>query len=262
MGGYWAMHKYKRGSVLRDSSLFVGYDYLRENVFWPLEYTNQWRQKQAVIAALFQTGGRISEVLSLTKSNFYEDPGAPDMVVILDMPILKLYTKEEEYYEVVDRRPVSKATGEPLAITRLYKKDPKTGKWRRKRWKTKRKIEYRDIRYPRDEPLHEEYLQPWIDQVEGEKLFSLNYQAVYHALYRLKVKKTPLTRNLRNFYPHWFRAQRAAHLRQAYGFDQLDLMEFFGWRTHQMAARYARIGGIGLGEKMRMARQRLEEGAH
>lgn len=52
-------------------------------------------------------------------------------------------------------------------------------------------------------------------------------------------------------WPHWFRAQRASQLVADYGFEVMDLVDFFRWEKSDVALTYARRGWRGLASKMR-----------
>lgn len=245
--GYWATHEYQRGSIIRDSDSFMGYPYLERNVFSPLGIDHRGGMYQAIVAALFQTGGRINEVLDLRRENFDLNVHK-ELVSVRRMTLLKRYEKVEEYWEIVDEPPMKLATGEPTKITKLYKEYE--GTYRRKRWTTKKVGARRDFSYPKNEPLHTKYLLPWIEEVDEGKLFNVGYNAVYNHLYRLEVEPHVIYATPRIYNPHWFRGQRAAHLRLEYRFDYMDLIRFFLWESTEMPKHYASLGGIPIGEKM------------
>lgn len=74
--GHWATHEYHRASVERDVIEFCGWDFLRK-IIQECNNTNYYRRAgllrkrdKALVATLFETGGRISEVLALEKKNF------------------------------------------------------------------------------------------------------------------------------------------------------------------------------------------------
>lgn len=253
--GYWATHEYKRGSIKRDSDTFLGYEYLERNIFAPLEpspstsktCTSQWRMYQALMAALFQTGGRISEILDLQRSNFFIDTH-PELAVVRRMLLLKRYEKTDEYWEYAKEQPRQMATGALTNIGKMFRKHE--GKYRRKRWRTKSIEERRDLSFPKAEPLYAKYLLPHLQKVKEGKLFKVKYNAIYSVLYKLPVEESKPFATPKHYNPHWFRGQRAAHLRINYGFDTLDLKNFFEWKSDDMAGYYARLGGIPIGEKM------------
>lgn len=90
--GYWATHKYSRGSVLRDVNQFCGWDILNK-IIGEIDNTNYGRQvtllrkrDKALVATLFETGGRISEVLALEKRNFQI---LPERILVTAMIVVK-----------------------------------------------------------------------------------------------------------------------------------------------------------------------------
>ncbi len=52
-------------------------------------------------------------------------------------------------------------------------------------------------------------------------------------------------------WPHAFRGWRASQLVSDYGFQVLDLVDFFSWRKVDMAVHYSRRGWVGLLGRMR-----------
>jgi hypothetical protein len=52
---------------------------------------------------------------------------------------------------------------------------------------------------------------------------------------------------------HWFRSQRASQLVNDYGFEVMDLVNYFDWKDVETAIRYAKKGWRGLTEKMNKA---------
>ena len=90
--GYWANHDYHRASVLRDIDEFCGWEFLNRLIL-ECNDTNYYRKPdllrdrdKALIATLFETGGRISEVLALDKRNFKI---LPERVLVTGMIVLK-----------------------------------------------------------------------------------------------------------------------------------------------------------------------------
>ena len=71
--GYWASHKYHRVSV-EDVEEFVGWPYLLKLIkhCGKTRYVNRWHNERdkGLVATLFETGGRLKEVLMLRKNNF------------------------------------------------------------------------------------------------------------------------------------------------------------------------------------------------
>jgi integrase len=117
---------------------FCGWDYLLDTV----NRCDRIRDK-ALISALFETGGRVSEVLSLEKKHFALDD--PDYIVVKAMPIFKRYKKIGEYTDEQGRR----------------------------RWKTTKTKGYRTFPIPRREPLVP-YLLDYLDLCKSDRLFNIS----------------------------------------------------------------------------------------
>jgi integrase len=90
----------KSRSVERDVQGFCGWEFLlriREACGRPVD--------KALIAALFETGGRVSEVLQLKKSNFV-DRG--EFLVVDSMPVLKKKEKSYRTFPIPKWEPLTK----------------------------------------------------------------------------------------------------------------------------------------------------------
>jgi site-specific recombinase XerD len=121
---------------------FCGWDFLLKL----LQKCEQERDR-ALISALFETGGRVSEVLQLKKDNFVvQEP----YVVVKAMPVLKRYNKVGEF---IDRNG-------------------------RKRWKTAGKKAYRTFPIHIKEPLCSPLLK-YVEARRTERLFSIGRFQVY-----------------------------------------------------------------------------------
>jgi site-specific recombinase XerD len=124
---------------------FCGWDFLLKL----LPKCKQERDR-ALISALFETGGRVSEVLQLKKDNFVvQEP----YVVVKAMPVLKRYSKVGEF---VDRKG-------------------------RKRWRTSEKKSYRTFPIHMKEPLCLSLLE-YIEERRTEKLFDIGRFQVYRVV--------------------------------------------------------------------------------
>lgn len=209
---------------------FCGWDFLLSfiKVFDFLPY-------QGFVAALFLTGGRVSEVLELTKRHFNLSLHS-DLIVVEHMPILKRY-------EVVDKVP-----------------DP--SKKRGFRWVTERKSDYRFFPIRKSEPLVS-YLMKWIDLAPSDKLFEFDrFKALIMLRHAGKIlnKPIPFTKHTTEnrplmsweVFPHLFRAERASQLASEYSFDIYSLRQFFGWKPRKldMAEKYAALDWKGLARRM------------
>jgi len=226
--GYWARHPYIRLNVRDYSEEWVGYQPLLELI----ELASQPRE-QAFLSALFLTGGRVSEVLTLRK-NMFEIRKRERVIVVRNMPLLKRYRKIEEIKDEQGRR---KWVTEKLQKTR--KPFPISLK----------------------EPLTP-YLLNWIEAIPDEDglLFPSPYHVgkplsrfwAYYTIRRLDEAVSPelrqklglhkplvvdgkVVRDRLHLWLHFFRSQRACCLVSEYGFQLHDLLDFFSWEHIQTA---------------------------
>lgn len=187
---------------------------VEEFVGWPVleKMVDNARARDSSFAAIsFETGGRVTEVRMLHKNNF-----------ILTNPKVILVTKMR-------------------ALKRFH----------REHGKVVLDIAYRKM-FPvrRDDPLAKPMLE-WIEKHDAW-LFPTNRG---NEPYLSRSMAYVIARRLGDsigqwIYPHWFRAQRASQLHLEYGFDTIDLMEFFAMKDAKTATRYAKMGWRGLAEKM------------
>lgn len=165
---------------------------------------------QALIAATFLTGGRISEVLLLKRGNF--DLSNKEILIVKSMPVLKRFKKVGE--RIVDGK---------------------------KKWITEKQLAYRTFPIVRKEtavPVLENWLKRF--RHKDEQLFDVNRVKAFLIIRALG----------KDLYPHWFRAQRACQLAYDYGFDVHDLMDFFQWKDIRITMHYSSLGYKGLAKRM------------
>jgi len=241
--GYWATHPYIRLNVRDYSEEWVGYQPLLELI----EYAGSPRE-QAFLSALFLTGGRVSEVLSLRK-NMFEIRKRERVIVVRNMPLLKRYRKIEETKDEQGKR----------------------------KWITEKLVKTRKP-FPilLSEPLTP-ILLSWIEAISEEDglLFPSPYKIgkplsrfwAYYTIRRLDMAVSPELRqklglnkplivegvkvkdNI-HLWLHFFRSQRACCLVSEFGFQLHDLIDYFSWEHIQTAMDYAKKGWRGLAEKM------------
>jgi len=241
--GYWATHPYIRLNVRDYSEEWVGYTPLLELI----EYAGSPRE-QAFLSALFLTGGRVSEVLSLRK-NMFEIRKRERVIVVRNMPLLKRYRKIEETKDEQGKR----------------------------KWITEKLVKTRKP-FPilLSEPLTP-ILLSWIEAISEEDglLFPSPYKIgqpltrywAYYTIRRLDMAVSPELRqklglnkpfivdgvkvkdNI-HLWLHFFRSQRACCLVSEFGFQLHDLIDYFSWEHIQTAMDYAKKGWRGLAEKM------------
>lgn len=209
---HWKTHKYKRHSVERDVEEFVG---------WPV-LENMIQKARARDAAFgitsFETGGRVSEVCVLHRNNFILTN--PKVILVTKMRVLKRFHREPD-----PENPSKKK----VVLDVVYRKT---------------------FPISRSDPLAKSMLE-WIEE-HDTWLFPTNQgKEPYLSRSMAYVIARRLGDSIGEWvYPHWFRAQRASQLHLEYGFDTIDLMEFFAMKDAKTATRYAKMGWRGLAEKM------------
>jgi len=251
--GYWATHPYVRLNVRDFSEEWVGYKPLLELVALASKH-----REQAFLSALFLTGGRVSEVLALRKSNF-EIRKEENLIIVRGMPLLKRYRKLQE-----------------LNFT-----NPKGQTIRR--WLTQ-KLEKTRKPFPilYSEPLVP-FLLDWLEKIPEENglLFPSPYREgkplsrfwAYRFIRKLD-KTVPLelrqklgldkplviegvkVKDSLHLWLHFFRSQRACCLVSEFGFQLHDLLDWFSWEHFETAMDYAKKGWRGLAEKMLQTQKR------
>ena len=213
----------KYHSVRRDVISFCGWPFL-------LEFINSTSGNlRAFISALFETGGRVSEVLQLRKEHF-DLSTHPDLVIIRNMPLLKRFKKVGEIPDPTKKSGV--------------------------RWITEPIIEFRTVPIRIDEPPMPYLIEYVKDADSNELLFPFSRSTAF-----LKVRAVGerLNRPIPNatidssqVYNHFFRSERACQLVDDYAFDIFELDRFFGWKSGNLktAEIYARMGWRGLARMM------------
>ena len=250
--GYWATHDYERESVL-NIPRFCGWPTLvwlvkaAEMTQYRTDERDYLRRRdQALATTLFQTGGRLREVLMLQKHNFKI---LSDKILVTGMPLLKRFDKKRSWIERRKELPGN-------CTDKLYQWDEKRKVWWRKRWETEpRKVQRKDFTISLVEPLSH-ILIDWISRAD-DYLFpasrvskqpfladSRAYTIVREIedLFNNLVEKGTIDLETIRLYNHWFRAQRASQLVKDYGYREFRLKRFFGWIDSTMPFHYAHLG--------------------
>jgi len=208
---------------------------------------------QALIAAIFETGGRILEVLMLQLHHFEVEK---DRIYVKGMPIVKRFVKTDEILDIKDEKP----TG---IFSHLYHWSHKKDGWVRRKWKTEPKIEVRGtLLLPKFEPLVK-YLESWLEKTE-DYLFPTYYDTDDNRKWisttrAYQIVTTVGKRLGLELWDHWFRAQRASQLATEYGFREAELDDFFGWKKGGITSRrYAKLATSRQEELMQPEKIRLE----
>lgn len=207
----WTSETYSRRSVA-EIEKFVGWDFLKRLVA-NCRHGENLKRDRALICALFETGGRSSEVLQLTPEMFVRKEVPVNTVVVRGMPVSKRYKKVGDVFNPEDRRKM---------ITKPVKA-------------------FRSFPIRTDEPL----CPPLLEFIETrddreDKLFNIGRRRVYQIVTRIDPR----------VWPHWFRSQRASQLAWDYSFDAQKLTEFFNWNDLKTAFKYSHFGYKKLAESM------------
>ena len=240
--GFWASNQYYRLSVELVEE-FCGWRNLNELIRSAGSLRNQ-----AFFTGLFQTGGRVTEVLGLITEKFVVRQ-TEGVIICRDMMLKKRYKKVKEILD-------------------------ETGK---RRWLTE-KISAKRKPFPIiiAEPLSPILIE-WIGQSK-EWLFPSPYKDsapltrfwAYKLVRRLDLRiseelrislglNKPLIVNeiqvkaRIHLWLHWFRSQRASQLVRDYGFEIIDLLKYFSWEKYETALHYAQKGWKDLAAKMKAA---------
>lgn len=227
--GYWADHNYSRRSVANEEEPFLGWDKM-------VSLCNRLfgDKNKVLLATIFLTGGRITEVLNLRKSNFYI---SSDSITVKNMSLLKNYDKKGSWTEWKKKEDLP--TNE---LRRLYKFDDEKDMWFRNRFYTEGVDTVRKkYAFPIDEALTH-YLLDWLDIRKDEDYLFYGRNNVKPLSYSQAYK---IINNI-GYYPHFFRSQRACCLVNYYKFDISQLMEWFTWTEITTAQRYFRTGSDNL----------------
>jgi len=265
---YWKTHKYKRHSVEKDVKTFCG---------WPLllKLIGSCSKPivKALIACLFETGGRVSEVLSLRVDMFQVNKQTqPPIIIVSGMPLFKRYEKVDTYLECL--KCGAKNEKASNICVKCGSHDLK------KRFVTKRLEEVRnDFSIRADEPLAKIMVQHIVEVIENRKeeferlkqkclkenrkptQNETDYMNKLGYIFLNPLTMKPYTRKwaykvLRKagkeigvyFYNHRLRAERASHLGRSLRAE--SLLEWFSWEKWETAKIYARKGPERLAEEM------------
>jgi len=217
MPGYWSTHEYHRMAVTNLQG------WLGWTPFMKLVGLSKGSRERAFICASFATGGRITEVLALRKSNFevLKDQG---IVLIKGMALKKRYRK----VEAITKEDGSKGwLTEPVLKSRaafpIVMAEPTTG-----------------------------IVLDWLGGIQ-DLLFESPYRDGplsrfwgYNVLRELDRGIDPrlreelgLTKGM-HLWPHMLRSLRASQLNEDYSLGLEELLSFYSWESLVTARRYAR----------------------
>ena len=206
----------------RDTRGWIGWDYITE--------VANLSENPTLIQGIFLTGGRATEMLELQRGHF-ADMGS--YYEVRGMPVFKKF--------IILSKTLDKETG-------------------RRKYKTQPVMVRRTFPILKIEPLAKPFWDSIKDLDREEKLFSWPGQDdQYWQLYKIVAKIDPPYSILapmdrmgrqKNLYPHWFRAQRACQLRVDYNLSLDRLVEFFKWKSLDMARLYAGVSSADMAYAM------------
>ncbi len=203
--GFWATHEYHRSTVV-DIEEFIGWPTMKALVKEADELTGELE------AVIFESGGRISEVLAL-KAGHFEDRG--HLILVKAMPVFK---RKKRINAPVKFRTFPIKKSEALVQYLLARLE----------------------RLPRDRPDALLFPSPYKTELARAYSPTRAYQLVHAEGHKHGI----------HVYNHWFRAQRASQLASEYGYQLHDLLEFFKWKNLRTAMRYAHLGWMDLARRM------------
>jgi len=256
---YWDTHTYYRMSVTDDITKFCGWKSIVELVNF--RYNSEL--ETAFLSALFLSGGRIKEVLNLTKENFTlcARPDGEKYLRVDNMTLEKRYKKIGKKY--VDEEGNN-------------------------RFHTKKEFAFRgQFSIMLKEPIAD-FLFKWINKSKGGLLFPSSFHRKgekrgimprsRHWAYRFTIRLSKAipsslvtalglgmpqivdrteenpngrikAKNL-HLWLHWFRSMRASQLRHDYHWDIYELMNYFSWKDVKIAKRYIHEGAEDMAASM------------
>jgi len=241
---------------------FIGWDKLLSiidacnNIDYDIYYRDFCRERdKGLVAVMFETGGRVGEVVSLTKANF--DFNHSKYCVVSGMLLEKRFEKIGSYYETITEKPTGAHAKryEPQILA--------NGKqiWKRKRWDTtitSEKVKKLRIRKPfpifKNEPLYS-VMEKYVKQNHSDLLFPSSRLRKNKTRFMTITNAWIIIHRLQELteiqmWPHWFRSQRASQLFHEYGLTWEDLKMWFDWQSEAMASLYAKTSPETLAERM------------
>ena len=101
----------------------------------------------------------------------------------------------------------------------------------------------RDVPIPLSDPLAQIVLERWKNLKEDDFMIKVSARRVRQILEKYMVRGQSIS-------PHLLRHSRATYLKRVKGFDDLDLMKFFGWKDVRSPYRYAFVGYKDIARKL------------
>ena len=234
----WRFKPYQRLSVAEHVEGWIGWKAMKQ--LMKHARRSLGKREEAFFTALFLTGGRVSEVLSLKRGNF-DIREAEGLIIVRGMPLLKRYKKIREVETVEGKRWITEKlekTRKPFPIVLSEPLTPTLLKWLEKFGKPGALLFPSPYRI--EEPLSRFWAYNQVRRLDDTLPLTLK-------------KQLGLNKPHMHLWLHWFRSQRASQLVEDYGFSTLDLIDWFSWEHEKTALNYARRGWRGLASKMKAA---------
>ena len=238
---YWVSHPYNRLSVKKYVEEFVGWTALKQLV----NYAESGRDR-GFLSALFESGGRVREVLALEAENFSILP-KENLIIVRNMKLSKRYKKLEDHIDELGhkhwitelipsiRKPFPILLGEPLAQILYDFLQGKHGLLFPSPYKAKL-------------PLTRSWAYKLVRGLDSSLPVDLKKRLGLDRAFQDR-EGHKISDSI-HLWLHWFRSQRASQLVSDYGFELLDLIDYFSWESERTAIIYARKGWRGLSSKM------------
>lgn len=125
----------------------------------------------------------------------------------------------------------------------------------RRKFRMISKKDYRDFPIRKDTPLSQIFID-YVEEFDGDDiLFPFTYGQISYRINLMGVNLPQgyykkgwwyYAREFGEWWPHRIRAERACQLRRELRYDQQDLMDFFGWKTIDMALLYTKMEPLDL----------------
>jgi len=238
--GYWSFNVYHRLNVKDYVEDFCGWKALKE-----LTSYGGSERNQAFISTLFLTGGRVSEVLALTSQNF-EVRQPQGIIIVRGMKLLKRYKKLSETVDSEGRKHwITKSLSKTRKSFPILIREPLTPILLE--WLEQNESLLFPSPYKLRKPLSRSWAYKLIRRLDKRIPESLREQLGLNQPFIVEGKKISDTIHL---WLHYFRSERASQLVSDYGYEVIDLVDFFSWEKPETALRYAKKGWRGLAAKM------------
>jgi len=200
--------------------------------------SNTKRRDKALVAFIYMTGCRISEILGTMKvSNKYTIEDIKNKVPYKERVPLK---KEEYKVEPIRKENIEINEGDD--IIRIYNV-----------MCLKRKFENHRRTIPIIISQEKEFVDIFIRHYkllsDGDALFSINRQRAWQIINKNMVKY--IDGKAIRLFNHFLIHERCSHLAAQKNFSPLDLQKFRGWRDTSQASVYAHLNTEDIANKMR-----------